>query len=160
MKYSILLSVAIFGWIAFIYSHKDFFFKQLPFFSANSISSLSSENLSQRLPTQKIEIQKRDFRNSKPQIRRDLYNSISEGMSYDEVRSIVGWDGVLIYTNVLDYGNRQIKEKIYQWNNQDVYSANSDSQRAGDLNPYWSLTLQFQDNALVGKTFYNLQQTK
>ena len=160
MKYSILLSVAISGWIAFIYSHKDFFFKQLPSFSANSTLSLSNRRLSQRLPTQKIEIQNRDFRDSKPQIRRDLYNSISEGMSYDEVRSIIGWDGVLIYTSDLDYGGGEIKEKIYQWNNQDVYSTNYNSQRAGDLNPYWNVTLQFQDDALVGKSFYNLQHTK
>ncbi len=164
MKYSILLSVAIFGWIAFIYSHKDFFSKQFPFFSANSISSLSiqnvSQHLSQRFPNPKIEIRNRDFIDSKPQIRQNLYNSISEGMSYDEVRSIIGWDGVLIYTNEIDYGGRKIKEKIYQWNNQDIYSTNYDPQRAGDLNPYWSVTLQFQDGALVGKTFYNLQQTK
>ena len=160
MKYSILLSVAIFGWIAFIYSHKDFFFKQLPSFSANSIFSLSNRRLSQRLPTQKIEIQNRDFRDLKPQIRRDLYNSISEGMSYDQVRSIIGWDGVLIYTNDIDYGGRQIREKIYQWNNQDIYSTNYDPQRAGDLNPYWSVTLQFQDDALVGKTFYHFQRSE
>lgn len=155
MKYSILLSVAISGWIAFIYSHKDFLFKQLPSFSANSILNLSDRRLSNRIPSQKIEIQNRDF---KPQIRENLYNSISEGMSYDEVRSIIGWDGVLLYTNDIDYGGRKIKEKIYQWNNQDVYSTNYESQRAGDLNPYWSVTLQFQDDALVGKIFHNPQQ--
>ena len=158
MKYSILLSVAISGWIAFIYSHKDFLFKQLPSFSANSILNLSDRRLSNRIPGQKIEIQNRDFRDFKPQIRENLYNSISEGMSYDEVRSIIGWDGVLLYTNDIDYGGRKIKEKIYQWNNQDVYSTNYDSQRAGDLNPYWSVTLQFQDDALVGKIFHNPQQ--
>lgn len=158
MKYSILLSVAISGWIAFIYSHKDFFFKKLPSFSANSTLNLSDRRLPDRIPGQKIEIQNRDFRNSKPQIRENLYNSISEGMSYDEVRSIIGWDGVLLYTNDIDYGGRNIKEKIYQWNNEDVYYSNNHSQRAGDLNPYWSVTLQFQDDALVGKIFHNPQQ--
>lgn len=153
MKYSILLSVAMLGWVAFIFSHKDFFFKQFPHFSGNS-----TFNLLNQFPQKKIEINNRNFSNSQPRIRRDLYNSVSEGMSYDEVRSVIGWDGVLIYTNEFDYGGRVIKEKIYQWNNQDIYSRNYDSQKAGDLNPYWSVTLQFQDDALVGKNFYNLQR--
>lgn len=160
MKYSFFLSVAILGCIAFIYSHKDFFFKQFPYFSANSTFNLSNRRLQNRLPGQKIQIRNRDFRNSKPQVRRDLYNSISEGMTYDEVRSIIGWDGVLVYTNNLDDGGRPIKEKVYQWNNQDIYSTNYDPQRAGDINPYWSVTLQFQNDALVGKTFYHWQRSE
>ena len=54
-------------------------------------------------------------------------------------------------------GNTHINEQIYQWNNQDIYSTNYRYQKAGDMNPYWSATLQFQNNKLVGKTDYNLQ---
>ena len=160
MKDSIFLSVAIFGCIAFIYSHKDFFFKQFPPFSANSTFSFSNRLFPNRqipgqIPTKPIQTQNRRY---KPQIRRDLYNSISEGMSYDEVRSIIGWDGVLIYTNNLDYSGKAIEEKIYQWNDRDTFSPTYNPQGAGDLNPYWSVTLQFQDDALIGKSFHNLQQ--
>lgn len=79
-------------------------------------------------------------------------------MSYDQVRSILGWDGVLIYKNDINYGDTHIDEKIYQWNNQDIYSTDYKSQNIGEMNPYWSVTLQFQNNTLVGKTDYNLQR--
>ena len=76
-------------------------------------------------------------------------------MSYDEVRSILGWDGILIYENNIDSPDGQIHEKIYQWNDQDVYLTDYESQRA-DINPYWSVTLRFQNDILINKASFNL----
>ncbi|MCX7592525.1 MAG: hypothetical protein N2235_01955 [Fischerella sp.] len=97
----------------------------------------------------KISNQNSQETNLQFQIKQDLYNSISTGMSYDEVRAIIGWDGILIYQNDIDYAGGKIHEKIYQWNNQDIYST--------DNHPYWSVTLQFQNNILIQKASFNLE---
>ncbi len=78
-------------------------------------------------------------------------------MSYDEVRSMIGWDGILIYENNIDSVDGQIREKIYEWNNQDVYLTDYESKRADIINPYWSLTLRFQNDILINKASFNLQ---
>lgn len=149
MKYLILLSLALSGWIAFIYSHKSFFIGQFPILSMNSMFKISNQ-----IHHDNIQIQQTDLQS---QIKQDLYNSISTGMSYDEVRSIIGWDGILIYQNDIDYAGGEIHEKIYQWNNQDIYSIDNESQRADDRNPYWSVTLQFQNDILINKASFNLE---
>jgi hypothetical protein len=95
--------------------------------------------------------------NLSSEIRENLYNSISTGMSYDEVRSILGWDGILIYENNIDSADGQIHEKIYQWNNQDFYLTDYESQRADVINPYWSFTLRFQNGILINKASFNPQ---
>ncbi|WP_334691116.1 hypothetical protein [Nostoc sp.] len=91
------------------------------------------------------------------EIRENLYNSISPGMSYDEVRSIIGWDGILIYENNIDSADGQIHEKFYQWNNEDVYLTDYESPRADIINPYWSVILRFQNDILINKASFNLQ---
>ena len=150
MKLSLLLSFALSGWVAFLYSQTDFFIWQLSDENTNSLFKFANLNYPQNIQIRKLNIQS--------PIKRQLYNSISEGMSYDEVRSIIGWDGVLIYKNDINYGDTPINEKIYLWNNQDIYSSQYKSQNAGEINPYWSVTLQFQNNTLVGKSDYNLQR--
>ncbi|MEA5622287.1 hypothetical protein [Nostoc sp. UHCC 0251] len=95
--------------------------------------------------------------NLSSEIRENLYNSISTGMSYDEVRSIIGWDGILIYENNIDSADGLIHEKVYQWNDQDVYLSDRKSQRADIINPYWSFTLRFQNDILINKASFNLQ---
>ena len=148
MKYLILLAVALLAWIAFIYSHRVFSITQMPTFFMNSMFKVFNQNTNETIQIKQI--------NLSSEIRGNLYNSISTGMSYDEVRSILGWDGILIYENNIDSADGQIHEKIYQWNNQDVYLTDYESQRA-DINPYWSVTLRFQNNILINKASFNLQ---
>ncbi|PSB01725.1 hypothetical protein [Merismopedia glauca] len=93
-----------------------------------------------------------------PELRNTLYNSISIGMSYDEVRAIIGWDGILIYENEIDSPEGQIHEKIYQWNNEDIYLDDDSLPTTDEKNSYWSVTLQFQNNILIGKSSFNLQR--
>ncbi len=149
MKYSILLSIALSGWIAFIYSHRNFFLNQFPVLSMNSMFKISNQN-----PHGNIQINQTGYPS---QIKQELYNSISIGMSYDEVRSIIGWDGNLIYQNDIDYVGGKIYEKIYQWNNQDIDLTDKDSQRVDDRNLYWSVTLQFHNDILINKASFNLE---
>ena len=148
MKYSIFLAVALLAWIAFIYSHRVFSITQMPTFFINSIFKVFNQNTNETIQIQQI--------NLSSEIRENLYNSISTGMSYDEVRSILGWDGILIYENNIDSADGQIHEKIYQWNNPDVYLTDYESQRE-DINPYWSVTLRFQNDILINKASFNLQ---
>ncbi|WP_375512184.1 hypothetical protein [uncultured Nostoc sp.] len=136
------------AWIAFIYSPRVFYITQMPTFFINSMLKVFNQNTNKTIQIQQI--------NFSSEIRENLYNSISTGMSYDEVRSILGWDGILIYENNIDSADGQIHEKIYQWNNQDVYLTDYESQR-GDINPYWSVTLIFQNNILINKASFNLQ---
>ncbi|MEM7714626.1 MAG: hypothetical protein AAF349_13805 [Cyanobacteria bacterium P01_A01_bin.68] len=143
MKLSFLLSVALSGWIAFFYSQRGVFVGKFSDAATTSLFNLPNQNSLQNIQVRRINI--------KSPIKHQLYNSISEGMSYDEVRSILGWDGILIYQNDINYGDTHIDEKIYQWNNHK-------SENVGEMNPYWSVTLQFQNNTLVGKTDYNLQR--
>ncbi len=149
MKYSILLAVALLAWVAFIYSHRVVSIAQMPTFFMNSMFKVFNQN-----PHDTIQIQQR---NLPSEIREKLHNSISTGMSYNEVRSIIGWDGILIYENNIDFADGQIHEKIYQWNNQDVYLTDYESPRTDDMNPYWSLTLRFQNDILINKASFNLQ---
>ncbi|WP_375502685.1 hypothetical protein [uncultured Nostoc sp.] len=148
MKYSIFLAVVLLAWIAFIYSHRVFYITQIPTFFLNSIFKVFNQNTNETIQIKQISLLS--------EIRENLYNSISTGMSYDEVRSILGWDGILIYENNIDSPDGQIREKIYQWNNQDVYLTDYESQRR-DINPYWSVTLRFQNNILINKASFNLQ---
>lgn len=148
MKYSIFLAVALLTWIAFIYSHRVFSMTPMPTFFINSKFKVFNQNTNETIQIKRI--------NLLSEIRENLYNSISIGMSYDEVRSILGWDGILIYENNIDSPDGQIHEKIYQWNDQDVYLTDYKSQRA-DINPYWSVTLRFQNDILINKASFNLQ---
>ncbi|MEH1942514.1 MAG: hypothetical protein V7L01_20175 [Nostoc sp.] len=149
MKYSIFLAVVLLAWIAFKYSPRVLYLNQMPIFSTNSMFKVFNQN-----PYNNIQIQQR---NLSSEIRENLYNSISPGMSYDEVRSIIGWDGILIYENNIDSPDGQIHEKFYQWNDGDVYLSDYESQRADVINPYWSVTLRFQNNILINKPSFNLQ---
>ena len=93
------------------------------------------------------------------QIPTQLYNSISAGMTYEEVSSIIGWEGVLIYETQIDLGARVVTSKVYQWNYDDFNWSNTVSTTTQDnrlqkngassLNLYQNLTLEFQDNVLT-----------
>lgn len=149
MKYSIFLAIVLFAWIAFIYSHRVFSIIHKPTFFMNSMSKVFNQNTDDNIQIQQM--------NLSSEIRENLYNSISTGMSYDEVRSIIGWDGILIYENNIDSVDGQIHEKVYEWNNQDVYLTDYESKRVDIINPYWSLTLRFQNDILINKASFNLQ---
>lgn len=149
MKYSILLTVALLAWITFNYSHRVISMNQIPIFFMNSMFKVFNQNIHDNLEIKQI--------NLSSEIRENLYNSISPGMSYDQVRSIIGWDGILIYENNIDSADGQIHEKFYQWNNQDVYLTDYESQRGDVINPYWSVTLRFQNDILINKASFNLQ---
>ena len=78
-------------------------------------------------------------------------------MSYEEVSSIIGWKGVLLYEYEYNDGLETVYTKVYQWNSGDLNSLNSISARGGVLNPYASITLEFQNDLLVDRPFPGLQ---
>ncbi|MBD2729167.1 hypothetical protein H6G96_23330 [Nostoc sp. FACHB-892] len=149
MKYSILLAVVLLAWITFIYVHRVVSITPMSTFFINSMFKIFPQKPNKAIQIKQI--------NLSSEIRENLYNSISTGMSYDEVRSILGWDGILIYENNIDSADGQIHEKIYQWNNQDFYLTDYESQRADVINPYWSFTLRFQNGILINKASFNPQ---
>lgn len=153
--------ILLLGWVIFVVGYRGFFFDKIFAMPSNSINnSNNSPNLSNS-PAPNIRrdlgIEDNNFQN---QIQSELYNSISTGMSYKEVTSIIGWEGVLIYDYEVDDGGEAIQTKVYQWNYEDVYEPNSTSgisERVGVINPYWNLTLKFQDDLLVDQTFSDLK---
>ena len=86
------------------------------------------------------------------QIRSQLYNSISTGMTYEEVSSIIGWQGVLVYQTQVNLSGKAIETKVYQWNYDDVYShtvPTNNFEKDRIIHPYQNLTLEFQNNILI-----------
>lgn len=86
------------------------------------------------------------------QIQSQLYSSISTGMTYEEVSSIIGWQGVLVYQAQVNVSGKAIETKVYQWNYDDVYShtvPTNNFEKDRIIHPYQNLTLEFQNNVLV-----------
>ena len=84
---------------------------------------------------------------SPQKIRSQLYSNISTGMTYEEVSSIIGWQGILIYQTKVNVGGKAIETKVYQWNDLDAGIISNLGKEIVD--PYRNLTLEFQDNVLV-----------
>jgi hypothetical protein len=152
MQYLILLSILLLAWMVSISSYRFFLMDRKPTLIMNSMFDIFPPNLP--YPHRKIE---REDRGLPSEIKQDLYNSISTGMSYNEVRAIVGWDGILIYENDINTAQGQIREKVYQWNHEDIYDTQGTSQNPDNANLYWSVTLQFQNDILIKKSSSNLQ---
>lgn len=154
--------ILLLGWIIFIVFDRGFFFDRIAAMPENTINNNDlnnspAPNIRGDLGIEDNSLQENNLQN---QIQSELYNSISTGMSYEEVRSIIGWDGVLLYENKVNNGERIIQTKVYQWNKEDVYSTNtiySTSNRVGNPNFSENLTLEFQDNLLINKTFSDLK---
>ncbi|WP_414579590.1 hypothetical protein [Anabaena sp. CCY 9402-a] len=153
MKYTILVSSELFVVLVFIYLN-DIPNGQMPPLFINSVS----KELKQNIPGN-IQIQPRKLPNeTKPnEIREELYDSISVGMTYQQVIAIIGWDGVLIYDNNIDTADGKIHEQVYQWNNQDIYTSENYEQKLGDRSIYSSIKLRFQNDILVNKSFVILK---
>jgi hypothetical protein len=160
MNHLVFSGIVILGWIIFIAINKGFFFNQLfamPGNIINNSSNFPAPTIDRDLGIEDNKLQDRNLQN---QIQSELYDSISSGMSYEEVSSIIGWSGVLVYENEVKDGGKIIQTKVYQWNHEDVYSTDTtsiNSERAGIINPYGTLTLEFQDDILVEKTFSDLK---
>ena len=84
---------------------------------------------------------------SPQKIRSQLYSNISTGMTYEEVSSIIGWQGILIYQTKVNVGGKAIETKVYQWNDLDAGIISNLGKEIVD--PYRNLTLEFQDDVLV-----------
>jgi hypothetical protein len=153
MQYLILLSILLLAWIVSVSSHRIFLMERKPTLVMNSMFDIFPPSFPH--PHRKIY---REDRGLPSEIKQDLYNSISTGMSYDEVRAIVGWDGILIYENDINTAQGRIREKVYQWNYEDIYDSQGTSQTPDNLNLYWSVTLQFQNDILIKKSSFNLQR--
>ena len=82
-----------------------------------------------------------------PGLNRSRYSSIATGMTYQEVSSIIGWEGILIYQDRVNIGGKAIETKVYQWN--DVDSRIVSNRFSKEIDPYRNLTLEFQDDVLV-----------
>jgi hypothetical protein len=145
-----------------IFFDRGFFFSQIAAMPGNTINNNDINNFPAPSIREDLGSEENDLQQDNPQnqIQSDLYNSISSGMSYEEVSSIIGWDGVLLYENEINNGGKIIQTRVYQWNNEDVSSINSTSdtsERGGSSNLYWNITLEFQDNILINKAFSNLK---
>lgn len=150
MKSLILLALTLLTWATFIYFYKLFSISHIPILFMNSLFRSFPQH-------PQINIPKNQPRGLLSDIREDLYNSISTGMSYDEVIAIIGWEGILIYQNDIDSAEGRIHEQVYQWSYQDVYGNDYDYPESSYINLYWSVTLQFHNNILIKKASFNLQ---
>ena len=160
MNRLVFSGILISGWIIFVAVNRDFFFGQLsamPGDAINNSSNFPAPTIDRDLGIEDNKLQDSNLQN---QIQSELYDSISSGMSYEEVSSIIGWSGVLVYENEVKDGGEIIQTKVYQWDHEDVYSTDTtsiNSERTGIVNPYGTLTLEFKDNILVEKTFSDLK---
>jgi hypothetical protein len=159
LVFSVILLLA---GIIFIFFDRGFFFSQIVAMPGNRTNNNDINNFTAPSIREDLGIEENSLQKDNPQnqIQSDLYNSISSGMSYEEVSSIIGWDGVLLYENEIKNGGKIIQIKVYQWNKEDVYSIDStsnNSERVGSSNLYWNITLEFQDNLLINKAFSNLK---
>jgi hypothetical protein len=152
MKYLLLLSIILLAWMVSASSYRSTLTDQKPSLFLNSTFNIFPQFFQPNSP-KKIEIQDR---NLPSEIRQDLYNSISTGMSYDQVRAIIGWDGILIYENDIDTAEGKIRETVYQWNNEDIYHNDDRYESIDPIGLYWNVTLQFQNNILIQKSSFNL----
>ncbi len=157
-KILLFLGILISGWIVFIAINRGFFFNQLlamPGDIINNSSNFPAPTIDRDLGIEDSKLQDENIQN---QIQSELYDSISSGMSYEEVSSIIGWSGILIYENEVKDGGEIIQTKVYQRDHEDVYSTDTtsiNSERTGIINSYGTLTLEFQDDILVETTFSN-----
>ena len=157
MNRLVLSAILLFGWIILVAINRGSFFSKISAMPQNNINSLDNSpapTIDRNLGT---EYRDDSLQN---QIRSELYNSISSGMSYEEVSSIIGWKGVLIYENKINNGEEVIITKVYQWNYDDIYTNNNvsaDFERSRIVNPDKNLTLEFQDNVLIEQTFSDLK---
>ena len=157
MNRLVLSAILLFGWIILVAINRGSFFSKISAMPQNNINSLDNSpapTIDRNLGT--------EYRDDslENQISSELYNSISSGMSYEEVSSIIGWKGVLIYENKINNGGKVIRTKVYQWNYDDIYTNNNtaaDFKRSRIVNPDKNLTLEFQDNILIEQTFSDLK---
>lgn len=148
MKVLILLFILLMSCLISASSSQAHFSKWKPILLANSIFNIFPSN-----HQDKIRLQDRSLPS---EIRQDLYNSISTGMSYEEVRAIIGWDGIPIYENEIDTSQGRVREQVYQWDSEDIYDGLYRDWTTNNLGLYWSVTLQFQNGILIEKSSLNL----
>ena len=154
--------IFLLGWIIFIALDRGFFFDKLSAMPRNTINNNNINNSPAPSINRDLGIEEhsRQNNNLQNQLQSELYNSISSGMSYEDVRSIIGWDGVLIYENEVSNGEELIQTRVFQWNYEDVYATDPtsiNSDRAGIINPNWNLTLEFQNDLLIERAFSDLK---
>lgn len=161
MNRLVFSAIILLGWFVFVIFERGYFFDKILAMPRNTINNNGLNNSPAPSINRDLGIEDNNFQDPiQNQVQSELYNSISSGMSYEEVRSIIGWDGVLIYENEVNNGEKMIQTKVYQWNNEDINSTDTtsiNSAKAGMTNLYWNLTLEFQDNLLVDKTYSDLK---
>ena len=148
-----IAAILLSGWFVFIVINRGFFSSKISAMPQNNINLGNSPPTSDR----NLSIEDRDSLHH--QIRSELYSSISPGMTYEEVSSIIGWKGVLIYESEVNNGGKAVRTKVYQWNYEDLnpndtFSNNSDREWSY---LYQNLTLEFQDNILIDNTVHNTE---
>ena len=148
IKRLIFVLIILLVWILVVEGDRYFALHPTSAMPSNVSNSNNNNSLSDSpAPTITIEDNKLQER-----IQSQLYSSISTGMTYEEVSSIIGWQGVLIYQTQVNLGGKAIETKVYQWN-YNVYShtvpTTNNFDRDRIIHPYQNLTLEFQDNVLV-----------
>ena len=149
-----IAAILLSGWFVFVVINRGFFAKKISAMPQNNLNNLGNSPAPTIDRNLGVEYREDDLQS---QIRSELYNSISPGMTYEEVSSIIGWKGVLIYDSEVGNRGETVRTKVYQWNYEDFDPNNSFSisseRKWGDL--YKNLTLEFQDNILIDRTFTN-----
>lgn len=154
MKYSILLSAILLAGLGLIYLHGVLSNGEIPTLFMNSMFKEFNQNIPGNI---RIQPGKSPNENRPNEIKQELYDSISVGMTYEQVIAIIGWDGVLIYENNIDVADGKIHEQVYQWNNQDIYLTEDEAHNLVNTSLYGSMTLKFQNNILIKKSSLNIK---
>ncbi|MEL6928498.1 MAG: hypothetical protein AAFO95_07680 [Cyanobacteria bacterium J06600_6] len=153
MNRLLFMAIALAGWILFTAINRGFFFGKLlamPGNISNGINNSSETAIAQNADLIIINDPLQD------QLKSELYSSISTGMSYAEVSSILGWEGILIYESSISDREEVIQTKVYRWNFDDLGLDNiAPDKPIGKKNtdPGENIILEFQNDILIELNF-------
>ena len=146
MNRLLFIAIALAGWILFTVANRGFFLHKISAMPSKTLNNTNSSSV----PTIQQNLGLKG--NLQNQIQSELYSSISIGMSYAEVSSILGWPGILIYQNNVDDGGETIQTKVYRWNDNEAYLDNTtdyESINKVKISSNENLILKFQNDILI-----------
>ena len=151
MNRLLFIAISIAGWILFTVANRGFFWHKISAMPSNVLHNTNNSSIP--IVQHNLGWQEDSLQN---QVQSELYSSISTGMSYAEVSSILGWSGVLVYENNINDDEEAIQTKVYRWNYDNAYLNNIDSDELinkKSINNDEHLILEFQNDILIELNF-------
>ena len=150
MNRLLLFAIAMTAWILFTAIDRGSFLDKIA-----AMPLKTSGNAADSLPTIEQNSGLKD-NSLQDRVQSELYSSISTGMSYAEVESIIGWSGILIYENNDDRGGEVIQTKVYRWNSDHLHLNDVALDKPIDRDSIAldkDIVLEFQNDVLIELSF-------